>query len=154
MQRPSLPLLTSLASLLLASACVSAAAGPVPVELGSQGFLPGDAIVIEEVWSTTGDLREGAEVVVSGRVSLASHELAQLYLGTTSVEPALYFGQVIVEAGTTPFELAHVLPASGRPHLSFYDIHTGAPFGGVSFGTGVYLQAAKAWDAEAVIAGE
>lgn len=133
------------------AACVSVANDPVAFELGSTAFFEGDAIVIDAVRSSTGDFRAGAELVVSGHYTLSSRERAVLYFGTTSSDPLTQVSAEDVPAGSGSFQLAHVLPASGRPHLSFYDKETGKPFGGVSFGTGDYLRAAEAWDADAVV---
>ncbi len=54
-------------------------------------------------------------------------------------------GSCIVARGEGTFELQHRVPAPGHPHVTFYDVRSGEPFGGRYFGNGPSLLLAKNW---------
>ncbi|MEZ5987796.1 MAG: hypothetical protein R3F30_01450 [Planctomycetota bacterium] len=118
----------------------SAGSGTIPVELGARAFNGGDDIVIEEVASDRGDLGPGAVVTVRGRYRLGSRERATLYFGTTVTTdvraPDSPDEQEVVGEGDGTFELTHRVPGPGYLHLTYYDLGSGRPFGGVYFGRG------------------
>lgn len=134
----------------VAAACSTLGSGSTPFELGAAEFPSGDAIVIQEVSSTTGDFSPGAVVTVRGRYSLVSRGTGHLYLGTTTREPVpgrrdSPTEQVTVQRGAGQFELQHEVPAPGFLHVTFYDPQTHQPFGGQYFGKGDSLLVAKSW---------
>lgn len=141
-----------LAIAILSVACATPSPAGIRFELGAMEFHGGDALVIENVQSTTGGFAPGSLVTVRGRYHLASRDSGTLLLGTTTQgtatqdpEPA---GHVPVARGSGSFELQHRIPAAGHLHVTFYDPATGAPFGGQYFGTGDTLLQTKNWSYE------
>lgn len=112
----------------------------VTVKLGPKTFRDGDAIRIDSVESTSPNLEPGDRVTVRGKYRLDSQDDAKLALFLTQTE-----GDGIEETDSTQLVEAkrgwHDFTASitikhrGQLHLTFYDNSTGAPFGGVYFGT-------------------
>ncbi len=133
---------------LLAASCVtnpSDASSGIPFEIGASELPFGDGLVIESVDSSTEDFSKGAVLTVRGTYDLRSRNRALLYLGTTTSGsptergrgPALH--TKVIDQGSESFELVHTIPGPGYPHLTFYDLETGHPFGGFYFGSGTTL---------------
>ncbi len=151
----------ALLSLLLAALATASCAGPevsssadaedIAFELGAIEFPVDDLVLIEAVRSSVGAITPGAVLTVSGEYTLRSRDRAALYFGTTETEtgdgptPTDARQQVEVGLGSGRFELTQVVPGPGYPHVTFYDVSTGKPFGGLYFGNGETLLHVKAW---------
>lgn len=138
------------AALAALAGCAASAPVPVAFEIGAAEFSGGDEIVIEEVCSSSGQLDPGAVVTVRGTYRLASRDSGSLYLGTTTQGTAAVAGDAsasscVVARGSGAFVLQHRMPAPGHLHVTFYDVQSGAPFGGKYFGRGAGLLVAKDW---------
>lgn len=138
------------AALAALAGCAASARLPVAFEIGATEFAAGDEIVVEEVSSSSGQLDPGAVVTVRGKYQLASRDSASLYLGTTTRGPAAVHGDAsasscVVARGSGKFELQHRIPAPGHLHVTFYDLQSGASFGGRYFGRGESLLVTKGW---------
>lgn len=138
------------AFLAVLAACAAAPPQPVAFESGAVEFHAGDEIVVDEVLSSRGRIEPGALLTVRGRYRLASRDSGTLYLGTTvegdgAVAGEGQTGSCIVARGEGTFELQHRVPAPCHPHVTFYDVGSGAPFGGRYFGNGPSLLLAKNW---------
>ena len=124
---------------------------PATFELGAAEFLDDDLIVVEQVLSSSGQITAGATLTVRGKYALGSREAAWLYLGvtaTTSDGATTKVGphqRSEVPLGEGDFELRLVVPGPGYPHVTFYDVATGKPFGGLYFGSGDSLLRTQAW---------
>lgn len=130
--------------------CTTSAPRSVAFELGAMEFFGGDGIVVEEVCSSSGQLDPGAVVTVRGKYHLATRDSGTLYLGTTTQATVAADGEpiassCIVARGSGSFELRHRIPGPGHLHVTFYDLQSGAPFGGQYFGRGESLLIAKDW---------
>ena len=123
----------------MVASCATIGQRRVSFAVSSEQFIEGDAIVIREVVSTSGDLRLGDKVVVRGDYQLQSHAKAALCLFITTRGPSratavLPQQRVEVAAGRGHFELQHELHDAGALHISFYPLPSGSSFGGVYFG--------------------
>jgi hypothetical protein len=139
-----------MAAMAALAGCSAAAPMPVAFEVGAFQFSGGDEILVEEVCSSSGHIAPGAVVTVRGRYRLASRDSGNLYLGTTTHGHSSVLGDDtassrLVARGSGAFELQHRIPASGYLHVTFYDVQSGAPFGGKYFGRGESLLVAKDW---------
>lgn len=135
---------TSLTILFGALLAVSSTAAPVthevPIKLGSNHFLVGDAIRIESVTSTSTDLAVGDTVTVTGKYRLESREHATiaLYLTKTEgdrVEETDPKQTIKAKRGWHQFTAVITVKHRGLLQLAFYDPTSGKPFGEVYFGT-------------------
>jgi len=117
--------------------------------IGPRRFLKDDSIEILEVLSTSPKLEPGDRVIIRGRGHLGSHPGANLYLYTTSLEPADTddFEQTqrkeVQKGDAYMFELSYTIKHRGFLHVSYYDLETGQGFGGVYFGSAKQMQAAE-----------
>ena len=110
------------------------------IHLGPKAYRDGDVIRITNVTSTSPMLEQGDTVTVKGKVRLDSRAKANLALYLTQTEGDGKEGTnktqtMIVEEGMADFSLTATIKHRGVLHLTFYDIETGRPFGGVYFGT-------------------
>lgn len=129
----------------LLSACASSPRttdepAPLAFEQGASAFPFGDDVAIQSVASSTGAMTVGSTLTVRGSYALVSRSTAKLYLGLTKTGPGTISSTeqpgcaLELNAGTGTFELVHTLQAEGFPHVTFYDLESGQPFGGVYFG--------------------
>jgi hypothetical protein len=124
---------------------------PVPTMLGPKAFLDGDVIEITDVQATSPRLEQGDTVTVRGRYRLASHENAQLALYLTQTEsgsPTETDPTQVVEVDGLrgKFELKTTIAHRGALHVTFYELESGRPFGGVYFGTAEQMKRIADWD--------
>ena len=95
---------------------------------------------ILSVDSSSGDFTVGSTLTVSGSYALVSRDQAKLYFGVTETDASTKSSveqpdcALQLNAGTGTFEMSHTLQAEGFPHVTFYDLDSGKPFGGVYFG--------------------
>lgn len=134
----------ALACLLCALSVPVCAAPPlqksVETVLGPKAYRDGDVIEITDVTATSPKLEQGDTVTVRGRYRLDSHEAADLCLFLTQtegdgLEETDATQTMRVERGHGKFELKTTIKHRGWLHVTFYDVETGKPFGGVYFGT-------------------
>ncbi len=144
-------------TLLLALALTSTAFAAPPVQtsvssvLGPKAYRDGDVIEILDVAATSPRLEPGDSVTVKGRVRLDSQDAAKLCLYLTQTEgdgsEETEASQTVnVSRGIQEFELKMTIKHRGVLHLTFYDQHTGAPFGGTYFGTPAQMEKIADWD--------
>ena len=120
----------------------------VPVELGAKSFSDGDVIQIIKVLSSSERLEQGDVVTVRGKYRLDSVESANLFLLLTQTKSdgkaeIDKLQKVKAKRGWHQFEATVTVKHQGFLHLTFYDNETGAPFGGVYFGTPSQMANAK-----------
>jgi hypothetical protein len=113
----------------------------VPFELGDAAFVPGDAIVIQDLRGSTNTIAIGHTYLVTGTYTLSSRDEAQLafYVSSrTASGPSLVDPRQVVRVkkGTGTFALMKTMQEEGYPHLSFYPTSSGGDLGGVYFGQG------------------
>ena len=125
----------------------------VSVVLGPKAYRDGDVIEITEVTATSQNLEQGDSVTVRGRVRLDSRDSAQLCLFVTQTEgdgrEETDRGQVTaVDRGIKDFELRTTIKHRGALHVTFYDLQTGKPFGGVYFGTKQQMARISDWSVQ------
>ncbi len=138
------------------SFCLTSIAGEptkrsVNIELGPKAYRDGDVIRILSVSSTSRQLEQGDTVTVKGKVRLDSIAKANLSLLLTQTESdgseeTDASQTVAIKNGLTDFSLTTTIKHRGVLHLTFYDIKSGRPFGGVYFGTAKQMQAISGWD--------
>ncbi|MFT5199371.1 MAG: hypothetical protein ACI87O_002040 [Planctomycetota bacterium] len=115
---------------------------PLDIEIGASDYPFGDGIEIESVASSTGRIEGESVLTVRGTYDLSSRDSATLYLGTTSTSSAIVTprsavkNSSVIKKGAGQFVLEHTVPGPGYPHVTFYDLETGKPFGGSYFGSG------------------
>jgi tRNA A-37 threonylcarbamoyl transferase component Bud32 len=113
----------------------------VPFVLGPQKFADGDAIVIQQVRSTSPKLDIGDKVVVRGRYQLKSRDRAMVGMSLTQIGGDGYPESVLpaqwteIRTGSGVFELSYEVKHAGALHLAFSSISEGKSFGTVYFGT-------------------
>ena len=134
-----LPVVVFAAIVTLCASCATQGQRRVSFTATKEQFEPNDSIVIQEVLSTSGDLRMGDAVVVRGEYQLASRPEAALCLfittrGPSGRTPVSAKQKVVVKAGSGTFELQHEIGYAGALHVSFYPLPSGSSFGGVYFG--------------------
>ncbi|MDF1838180.1 MAG: hypothetical protein P1V35_09950 [Planctomycetota bacterium] len=117
---------------------------PMEYEIGASDFPFGDHITIDRVLASSSHLLEGTTLTVHGTYDLRSRDEATLYLGTTATEDVerkpkpegeLPNHSKVLQ-GQGSFVMQHTIPGPGYPHVTFYDLETGKPFGGSYFGNG------------------
>lgn len=130
---------------------------PVDVVIGESQFFNADHIKIQSVTSSERGFEIGATVTVKGTYTLNSVETADLCLfSTTTLKPGeepkstpVQDGQRIkAQRGKHKFSLSKVITEDGNPHLTFYHLKTGKPFGGVYFGDKSNVLMKKNWSYE------
>ncbi len=143
-----------LSTLVLGLATLTAVAGAagiaaVPFATGPSRFLPGDALVIDEVVASSPRFEPGDRIRVRGHYRLQSHPQARLSLlvteeagaGTRAVVPA---ASRKVAAGADTFDLSCEIRAAGVLHVTLYS-SAGRPFGGQYFGTAEQMKRIAHW---------
>ena len=123
---------------------------PTATVLGPKNYCDGDVIEITDVRSTSPRLEQGDSITVRGRYRLDSHAEAQLALYLTQTEGDGHeeterTQTINVEQGSGDFELKITIKHRGALHLSYYNMKTLKPFGGVYFGTPEQMERIKNW---------
>jgi hypothetical protein len=119
--------------------CTTVGLRAIPFTVASQSFENGDSLIVEQVLSSSPELRLGDKVVIRGRYRLDSRPMAVLGLHITTTEqigptPVSPKQRMEVASGTGTFELEHEIAYPGSLHVSFYGHPYGSSFGGVYFG--------------------
>ena len=122
----------------------------VPFAIGPQRFHDGDAITIQEVQSTSPNLRVGDKVVVRGQYRLSTQGKATLGLYATHAptegkEDYSPTQSLVITKGSGDFVLTYQLQYAGELHVTMYDTPLEHPFGGVYFGTASQMQSIMEW---------
>ncbi|WP_232536201.1 hypothetical protein [Lacipirellula parvula] len=123
---------------------------PTATVLGPKNYCDGDVIEITDVRSTSPRLEQGDSITVRGRYRLDSHAEAQLTLYLTQTEgdgreETERTQTMSVKQGLGEFELKITVKHRGALHLSYYNLKSGKPFGGVYFGTAEQMERIKDW---------
>jgi len=118
--------------------------------LGPKHLSDGNAITIEQVFSTSANFAAGDKVTVRGRYTFTSEEKAELCLflttdGSIGPEPSAPTQKTKVGKGSGTFELTQTLKHPGHLHLSFYG-SGGKCLGTVYFGTEQQMKEISHWD--------
>ena len=133
-------------SLLISSLSAEVISQELDIKLASKSFLSGDAIRIDKVFSTSEGLEVGDTVSVIGKYRLDTRKNAKLFLfltqfegdGLEEVDPGQ---RILAKEGWHNFKASITIKHKGYLHLTFYDVDSGKPFGGVYFGTNKQVEA-------------
>ncbi|MFO0555499.1 MAG: hypothetical protein U0271_44390 [Polyangiaceae bacterium] len=123
----------------------------VRFELGATEFFGGDSIEITSVKADRSQFELGGTYEVRGRYKLVTRDAATLLLSVTATDtgggrsPSDPSSSRVLGRGEGEFVLHTTLTYFGKPHLTFYGVENGRPFGGVYFGLGEWLLTEKTW---------
>ncbi len=106
---------------------------------GANTLKEGNSIVLNEVMASSPYFAAGDVITVAGQYTLSTQPNARLALFVTATHGGGRSSitkeqQVQVSEGSGSFQLTSTIPYQGSPHLTFYDITTGSPIGGIYFG--------------------
>ncbi len=110
------------------------AAAPSDFAVGKSAFRPRDSMVITSMTRSAEMLTVGVDYEL-GSKDIA---IAALYITSTTDDKSSAFDerqQAVVKRGRGSFVLHLPTPSQGLPHVTFYDIDSHKPFGGIYFGT-------------------
>lgn len=121
----------------------------VPYTLGDAEFYGQDSIVISSISGPSVALGPGGPYKVRGNYSLSTKDAATLLLSATTSGPSpaglAETASLAVQHGTGEFEFEFTIAGQGHLHLTYYDVKTGRPFGGVYFGQREGVLKQKSW---------